>query len=284
MSYACAKVILGGEHSVVHRGRALCLPIPQLTLHIEESPTAGLTVNGKPAEPELWTIVHGLALSMGAPSSLQGLSIRSTIPLAAGLGSSASLCVALARKYARLEGEALARRALEGEKLFHGTPSGVDPYTVALEMPLVFDAKNRSWRRLETKAFENSGLLIAVKDTGKPHATSEAIAAVSGLRTRAPREWESIVDALAANADAMTTAFETKPELLGDLMNDSQERLRKLGVSSPELESTLTEMHSAGALGAKLTGAGLGGCSVGVFQARGFREDGGFVRVFPRLA
>jgi mevalonate kinase len=46
---------------------------------------------------------------------------------------------------------------------------------------------------------------------------------------------------------------------IGELMNENQELLESLGVSSPELERLIQAVRQAGALGAKLSGAGWGG-------------------------
>ena len=48
-------------------------------------------------------------------------------------------------------------------------------------------------------------------------------------------------------------------EALGKLINENQELLETLGVSSPELERLIATARQAGAVGAKLSGAGLGG-------------------------
>jgi mevalonate kinase len=271
---ACAKFILGGEHSVVHRGRALAFPLPSLRLEVSESAEPGLRVNGQNYPEETWAKLRELRSVLGGSSADgPGLSIRSSVPLASGLGSSAALCVAMARLVSarrgrELEGTELAELAVRGEALFHGKPSGVDPWTVALERPLVFRSADRSYRPLELDAFRASGLRFVLESSGRAHCTAEIVEAVNELREKTPLIWEDLMDALSTNAEAMARAFETEPGTLGRLMNDTHFRLQQLGVSDAGIDDAVTRMKDAGAIGAKLTGAGRGGFVLGLFRER----------------
>jgi mevalonate kinase len=72
---------------------------------------------------------------------------------------------------------------------------------------------------------------------------------------------------------------------LGSLMNRNHELLRQIGVSTPTLDRLVAEARKAGALGAKLTGAGGGGCIIALCDdkkarsiiARELREVGGTI-------
>jgi len=258
---------------VVHRGRALAFPIPSLRLEVAESKEPGALVNGERQSDEIWQKLQELRTLCGLSGSnaSPGLEIRSAVPLAAGLGSSAALCVAMARLTAArldqtMEGEALAELALKGEALFHGKPSGVDPWTVALEKPLLFRSSDRSYRLLQLEAFYSAKLAFVLESSGEPHCTKEVIETVSELKARTPLIWDDLLDALATNAEAMARALEEQPLQLGRLLNDTHFRLQQLGVSNAPLDTVVQRLREAGALGAKLTGAGRGGFVVGLFR------------------
>lgn len=275
---ACAKFILGGEHSVVHRGRAIALPLPSLRLEVAESETPGLRVNGvvRPASDaqkieELRTLIGRSTETANERNRPPGLDITSEIPLASGLGSSAALCVAMARLVTAREGQELtgaplAELAWRGESLFHGKSSGVDPWTVALEQALFFRAADHSHRALSLESFRTSGLCFVLESSGRPHSTKEIVEAVGELREKTPLIWEDLIDALSTNAENMARAFESDPAQLGRLINDTHFRLQQLGVSDSGIDTVVGRMKDSGALGAKLTGAGRGGFVLGLFH------------------
>lgn len=272
MSSACGKFILGGEHSVVVKGRALGFPVKSLSLTVEESQEFdGLKINNEKHPMSEFRKILEIRKILGASSTVRGISIQSTIPIGGGLGSSAALCTALAKLHLKgLPMEDLARSALQGERLFHGKPSGVDPFTIAVGRPIVYRASDQSWRALNTERFTQAGLCFVLKDTGLRHRTDEVIRAVTTVRSETPLIWEDLMDTLAQNAELMVKAFEESPtQGLGRLMNDSHFRLLQLGVSCETMDTVVEELRSQGALGAKLTGAGRGGFVLGLFR----RED-----------
>jgi mevalonate kinase len=281
----CGKFILGGEHSIVHRGRAIGFPLPGFTLEIEEhEDPPGLIVNGEQRPDEEFRKILELRRLLGARADVRGLSIRSTIPIGAGLGSSAALCAALARRLAGPDAdtEGLARAALEGERLFHGRPSGIDPYTIAVGKPIVFRAANLSWKPLDTRLFQENGLRFVLRDSGLRHRTVDVIEAVARVRRETPLIWEDLMDALSSNVEAMVRAFESgQGRSLGTLMNDSHFRLLQLGVSNDRLDALVDDLRAQGALGAKLTGAGQGGCVLALFREEDARSLPDLVGSWP---
>lgn len=266
---ACGKFILGGEHSVVYRGRALAFPLPKLELHYREHRNAQkkLILNGKIESESRLDRLLQLRSALGIESSCPGIEIKSDIPLGAGLGSSAALCVAMLRAhFPALSGTELAQRALIGERLFHGKPSGVDPYTVALEQAIAFRAQDASVQTLDTRSFREAQLCFVLKDSGTRHETLNVVSQVQKVKEETPLIWDDLMDALATNAQAMIEAFEKRPATaLGRLMNDSHFRLIQLGVSNETIDDIADEFRKAGALGAKITGAGQGGFVLGLF-------------------
>lgn len=265
---ACGKFILGGEHSVVYRGRALAFPLTNLQLRYRETAVASqkLILNDKIESDARLSRLLELRRALGIESPCPGIEINSDIPLGAGLGSSAALCVAMLRAhFPALTGTELAQRALVGERLFHGRPSGVDPYTVAIEKPIAFRAQDTSVIELDTRAFREERLCFVLKDSGTRHETLNVVSQVQKVKQETPLIWEDLMDALATNAQAMIAAFEKAPRTtLGRLMNDSHFRLIQLGVSNEKIDDIAEDFRKAGALGAKVTGAGQGGFVLGL--------------------
>lgn len=275
---ACAKFILGGEHSVVVRGLALAFPLPHVTLTVSISDldqTAKtdrrLTINGTLRSQEELAIVQNLCLRLGAKFAPSIIDIESLVPMGAGLGSSAALSTALAKIFSPgLNENDLAKVALNGEELFHRHPSGVDPFTIAIGRPIIFRSENKAWKPLPCEKFLKAGLSFALFNSGLTHKTAEVQAIVAEKKTEHPDIYESLMDALANNVKEMQAAFENgNGPQLGHLMNSSHSYLHQLGVCPPEInELTKNVLALEGCLGAKLTGAGCGGFVLGLFSRR----------------
>lgn len=271
---ALGKIILCGEHAVVYGRPAIAIPISQVqaTATVEPAaPGAGLTLHAPdmglvlrldeaPPDQPLAAIVRGTLAYLGAQAPDATLTVRSTIPVASGMGSSAAVSTAMARTLARYLGAPLERAALsalvyEVEKLHHGTPSGVDNTVIAYEQPVYF-VRGQPIERLTIRG--RFHLLIA--DTGVPSLTRLAVGDVHRAWEADPATYERLFDEIGAIVRAARAALESGDVArLGPLLNANQERLRQIGVSSPELERLIAAALAAGASGAKLCGGGRGG-------------------------
>ena len=160
----------------------------------------------------------------------------------------------------------IAELALRGEKIFHGQPSGVDPYTVAFERPLLFRASDRSAEIVDFAPLTHAGLCFVLESSGKKHATQEVVEAVRGVREETPLLFSDAIDTLSTNVERIAKCLSRDPRAIGPWLDDSQARLRALGVSCNEIDDTIERLKSAGALGAKLTGSGRGGFVLGLFE------------------
>jgi mevalonate kinase len=266
---ACGKAILLGEHFVVHGSRALAIPLGDLRTEV--------TVELGPGGPAVrcdFPDPSGAIRALARAAELAGISpetaharIRSRIPTGCGLGSSAALAVALTRAVASLAGAALddgevSARAFELERLAHGTPSGVDNAVVAFERPLCFR------RGVPPEVIEPGGVIpIVVADTGERFSTAVAVSGVAAVRARDERAFAGHLEAVDAAVGVGLGAIERgDAAALGPVLDAVQERLAAVGVSSPALERLIAAARTAGALGAKLTGAGRGGSILAVVR------------------
>lgn len=104
-------------------------------------------------------------------------------------------------------------------------------------------------------------LTFVLADTGVAGSTRTAVDAVRRVRETEPDRFAGILARLTAIAHAARTALATGDRAtVGSLMDESHLHLAALGVSGPELDTLAAAARTAGALGAKLTGGGLGGC------------------------
>lgn len=257
-STAAGKVILLGEHAVVYGRSALALPIPDavaVTLTKADSLRHDL-----PGE-----FVTRLLDELGVEDVHWQIDVDSGLPFGKGLGSSAAIAVAIVRAFDRqlglgLDDARVNAIAFECERLAHGTPSGVDNTLSTYAQPMLF--RNAGELEIDTlDVDEVPPLLIAWgEEKGR---TSEQVAGVRKRRDAAPAHFEAIFDEMDSlsrqGADLLVAGDWQK---LGALMNLGHGLLNAIGVSTPGLERMVALARSAGASGAKLTGAGGGGSIV----------------------
>jgi mevalonate kinase len=191
------------------------------------------------------------------------IEINSTVPVAAGLGSSAAVIVAATAATgsllkAKMSREDVFRIACETEKVLHGTTSGVDPAISTFGGALLFQM-DTGFKPLEVKA----DIQLVVGDTGVQRSTRVQVEKVRGMMENYPNIFESLQRAAREIVLKAIDIFRVKDLVtLGELMNINHALLYALGVSDESLEWLINASRKAGALGAKLTGAGGGGCMV----------------------
>lgn len=273
-----AKFILMGEHSVVYGRPAIALPLPSLTMDVEVLAGTG------PARIES---AYFRGLLSDAPADLAGpvaaidaageafgilrqdivVAIESTIPAERGLGSSAATAGAIIHAFASMAGRDLDDGAhfdlvQVAERVAHGTPSGLDAVATNSRVPVLF-------RGGVTEALPMSlDAAFVIADTGVRGRTRDSVGAVRALRDERPRWVGGRIDRLGALTDgAVHDLASGGVDRLGERMIEAQGILTELGVSSGEIEGLVEAATRSGALGAKLTGGGRGGCIVALVRS-----------------
>jgi mevalonate kinase len=274
---APGKIILFGEHAVVYGRPAIAVPVFQVQakaiamadprgpagrVHLQ-APQIGLEadLDDLPPVDPLGLAVRSVASALGiARFPALSLRVTSTIPVAAGLGSSAAVTAAVIRVLSAFLGHPLPDQQVselvyEVEKLHHGTPSGIDNTVVTFARPIFFR------RGQPVQVFRvGTPFSIVIGDTGVSSPTSATVSDVQRAWQREPQPYEELFDAIGSLTQAARRAIESgHPMELGPLMDENQALLRELGVSSMELDRLVSAAQSAGALGAKLCGGGRGG-------------------------
>src|SRR4051812_1245427 len=258
---APGKLLLLGEHSVVYGYPALAAAIPRhVTVELEPAAETRVELPGGIQTPfPLLEAVIAMARDAGFPGMFHAR-VQSDIPLGSGLGSSAALGVALARALkpgcAPDEAAAMAMRI---ERVLHGAPSGVDPAACAREGVIFFTrGEPPVVESVEGRAF------IAVCLTGIARGTHSTVLPLAERRKSDPRI-EPLLGRLGTLAREGRQLFERGDFVqLGARFDAAHAALRDLGVSCAELEEAVAALRRAGALGAKLTGAGGGGAAIGL--------------------
>ena len=276
---APAKIILFGEHAVVYGRPALAAPVTHLRARavIEKTgepdvkliaPDLGRSADLSTVKPNnpMAAIVRVLEKGLGRSLSAgYSLSITSAIPIASGLGSGAAISVAVIRAFAQyldladtMTREEVSRLAYEVEKLHHGTPSGIDNTVIAYERPVYF-VRREPDNIIEPFTIARP-LRLVIGDTGMRSATRDVVESVGRHWTEDRDRFEAIFDACGRIADASRALLASGDlEAVGELMNENQVWLERMTVSSRRLERLIDTARDAGALGAKLSGAGRGG-------------------------
>ncbi|KIG14816.1 Mevalonate kinase [Enhygromyxa salina] len=282
---ACGKVILLGEHSVVYGQPALAAGLARgLTLHATPLPDRGAAIE---LSVPSWALDLRLTPDTDHPVARACLEVlthcdgpvtgwridgEARIPCRAGLGSSAALTVALARlalgpqASAEPDLEEVVAASLVGERVFHGTPSGLDSAVAARGGVVAFErGASGSGEPIELGA----PVSLVVIPSGIPRQTGALVAGVRMRRDRLPTVIDPVIGALGqlvTRGRAALTAGQL--HVLAELTTVAHELLSALGVSLPELDLLCAAAVRHGALAAKLTGAGGGGCVIALCDTR----------------
>lgn len=266
------KVILIGEHAVVYGQPAIALPMTSVeaavTLRLFDAARidSDLYVGLSDAAPEevapVLAAVQAVTEAAGFAKGQVGVTIRSTVPVGRGLGSSAAVAGAIVDAAASVAGLAWTpdeRYELiqASERIAHGTPSGLDARTVISDHPVFFRRGRTS--RIEVGA--PFGFVIA--DTGRPSYTAQALAGVRALYELDHDEAAGAIARLGALTEAARRALAAGDTAgLGAILTEAHALLERVDVSSAELNDLVAAAMGAGAVGAKMTGGGLGGCII----------------------
>ncbi|WOV89015.1 mevalonate kinase [Sporosarcina oncorhynchi] len=274
---AHGKIIMIGEHSVVYDKPAIAIPFHEVnvTALVEQSePTDG--------ENKIWfssKYFNGVLLD--APDELSGIKasvdetfdllnvsptnlnihIDSSIPSGRGLGSSAAVAHAVVKAIfnyydAPLRHDVQMHLVQIAETHAHGNPSGIDMEATCNDSPIWFQKGKETTALLIDKP-----LHIIVADSGRFGDTRTAVEGIRFMYRNNPAVARRSIDLLGDYTYECQRSLATgNLQKIGECLNLAQDELAVLGVSDPSLDHLIHTARLHGALGAKLTGGGRGGC------------------------
>jgi mevalonate kinase len=264
-SRAWGKIILLGEHAVAYGEPAVAVGLDRgataTAVRLPKGPSRlrvpawNIDVSAEEPTTDLARAFRSL---LGAARTRKSflVDVETELPPGAGLGCSAAVGVAVARALdPRANDDAVEERVVAWECVFHGNASGVDAAVAARGGCLLF----HQGRPIEVLRAARS-LLLCAGSTGVVSSTRAMVESVARLQEVHPTSTGAVLRDIGALARRGRVAIEAGDlPALGGLMNDNHALLGGLGVSTAKIEDLCAAARRAGALGAKLTGAGGGG-------------------------
>lgn len=282
---APGKIILTGEHFVVYGEPALVMAINR-NVHVtvkersdrlmRVTSTLGFvgTFEGTKFKPEKGgaearriltpiKVSAQAALSHLKEDSGLNIEVDSNIPVAVGLGSSGALAVATVAAVGKLFGvdfteREVIRLSLEAEKFVHVNPSGIDQ-SISAKGGVILYKRGEGASSLDIEPM----IPIVIGNTGIRRNTGKLVDGVRERRNRFPSLMTPLIH-VAGELTVQATEALRRGDLkkMGELMDVNHGLLTSIGVSNEVLDRLVHASKRGGALGAKITGAGGGGCII----------------------
>ncbi len=278
---APGKIILFGEHFVVYQNRAILGAINKYaTVTSEKTNTDNILISSSLGQSSIqkdedvsnvekkFRPFFYIAKQVIEKNNFEkGITIKieSDIPIGAGLGSSSACCVAAAASILNLfnitDEKEVLELAINAEKTIFPNTSGAD-CTVSVSGGIIEYQKEKGFSKIET---ENEFNFIII-DSEQVHSTDKVVERVrkfkennSNVFTELCSEEERLI------AKALDSMKKNDLETIGKCMAQNQMFLEQIGVSNDELLSITKEIEKI-TFGAKITGAGDGGCIIALTQ------------------
>ena len=287
-THAFGKLILFGEHFVVYKVPALVGAISDYTdcdVRLEKIVTgtevpkaAGVTiVDHRPAVPHYkvqkadegqaaiqLVLDHLLSKEQQSQYHIH-CTFGGTLTCVSGIGASAAQVVALARALKQevpalnsMTEDEINAAGYEGEKGYHGTPSGIDNTAATFGGLLKFQRTNDA--PIFTKFTMTEPIRIVFASTGITASTTTVVNDVRQKKEADPEWFDQLLQRYTALVERAETAIlNLDLTTLGTLLDENHVLCQELTVSCPELDHLVTTARTAGALGAKMSGTGRGG-------------------------
>jgi mevalonate kinase len=281
------KVIIFGEHFVVHGVPGIVSATDAKTDAEVKKIQKGLIINderkgskGYAQEKRLQQIesIQRMLKAMGLPEdNAMSIWIGGDLPGFSGLGASAASSVAIARAISeefglKLKDERINAASYEAEKAYAGNPSGIDN-TAATYGGLMWFKRNRGETDTVVPLAMKKPVEIVIGSTGKTANTKAMVEGVAERKKNNATKYNLLFKCAEEIAEEGKKALEEGDlKKVGELMNENHAILQSIEVSSTDLDFLVDLARKQGAIGAKLTGGGGGGCMVALTPGKELQE------------
>ncbi len=261
---APGKVFLFGEHAVVYGKRAIACAIDLRTEVEVRRDGRGIRIHSAfKDDPDKNLYIKTAIKKVQQYTEIKNLEVRvsSMIPVASGLGSSAAVTVAtigaLNEEFqVGLKKEQIALLAYQTELEVQGAASPTDTFVSTMGGTVIVP---------DRKVLPPIGCGIVVGHTGISKSTARMVSRVKALKEKYPDIVDGIMDSIGRISEKGEDLIKKGDyRSIGELMNVNQGLLDALGITVPELSLQIYAARLHGAYGAKVTGAGGGGCMVSI--------------------
>lgn len=287
ISSAPGKIILFGEHFIVYEGKAvLCSIDKRIIVESELTDSGRIEISSSlgtaslerdqpisAAIPELRPVAYLAQRMLSESGSRSGIrvGISAEFPSGVGLGSSSACCVAAASSISGLFSsrtrEQILELAVDAERTVFENASGADTAVCTFGGTIEYYRDGRI-NRLE---FEPRFSFV-VANSKMPHSTREVVSRVKKYKDENPaifsllcRQEETLVE------DSIEALKSSNVDVIGQKMSQNQKYLEQIGVSNRTLEEMLSVARES-SYGAKITGAGDGGCIVALVDEKNLEQ------------
>ena len=260
---AHSKIIWMGEHSVVYGYPAIAIPLQGIEVECRIYP-ADEKIHFDYYDT-LSTAVYAALEYLNHTDVAVSYDIRSEIPQKRGMGSSAAISIAAIRAVFDYFEQSIDMETLEilvnkAEIIAHSNPSGLDAKTCLSDKAITF-IRNIGFSTLDL----DLDAYLVIADTGIYGNTRETVEKVAQAE-------EANLPHLAALGDLtemVQKAIQAKTiSEIGPLMTKAHSHLQAIGVSIDKADQLVQISLENGALGAKMSGGGLGGCIIALAQTK----------------
>jgi len=275
---APAKIILFGEHFVVHGTKAILAAInKRVTVTSAFTDNNTIKVNSElgtlevpisssyeEAKSELRPFVYLANKMINSNQNVNGLEITidSDIPIGVGLGSSSACCVAAAGSifglFKEWSSEEILNLSIEAEKTIFPDTSGADctvcTYGGMIEYPSI-------------KKIDNTfDLNLLIANSMIPHSTKRSVEKVNKFKENDEEMFSQLCDLENGLIDEVITAMKNNDATtFGLKMSENQKYLEEIQISNDTLRDMINSLKEI-SLGTKITGAGDGGCIIALVK------------------